>query len=122
MGDKCSVLIVEDDADVRGALAAILETQGFTVAEAEHGLEALRHLRASSCTCLIVLDLFMPTMDGWKFRDEQVKDPHLAAIPVVVVSADQDAARRAGATLGVAAAMQKPVDLDRFIDVVRQFC
>jgi CheY-like chemotaxis protein len=122
MADKCSVLIVEDDADVRGALAAILETQGFRVAEAEHGLEALRHLRASPCTCLIVLDLFMPTMDGWKFRDEQVKDPALAAIPVVVVSADQDAARRAGATLGVAAAMQKPVDLDRFIDVVRQFC
>jgi CheY-like chemotaxis protein len=122
MGNACSVLIVEDDADVRGALAAILENQGFSVAEAEHGLDALRQLRSSPCTCLIVLDLFMPTMDGWKFRDEQVKDPKLAGIPVVVVSADQDAARKAGATMGVAAAMNKPIDFDKFVDVVSQFC
>jgi CheY-like chemotaxis protein len=68
-----------------------------------------------------VLDLFMPTMNGWKFREEQVKDPNLASIPVVVISADPAAARQA-ADLGVAATMPKPVDFDRLLSIVGQYC
>lgn len=121
MGDLCKVLIVEDDADTREALAAVLESHGFRVAEAENGLAALAHLRSADCTCLIVLDLFMPQMNGWTFRQEQVKDPAIASIPVVVVSADPAAARRAQ-SLGVVAAMTKPLDFSRFVDVISQHC
>ncbi len=86
------VLVVEDDADVRGALAAVLEVAGYQVVEASHGGEALDHLRAATKTfCMILLDLFMPTMNGWAFRAEQMKDPDMAAIPVIVVSADATA-------------------------------
>jgi CheY-like chemotaxis protein len=121
MGAACKVLVVDDDADSRGAVAALLEAQGYSVAEAEDGLDALKQLRASTCTCLVVLDLFMPIMNGWTFREEQVRDPALANIPVVVVSADSSAARQA-TSLGVEAAMAKPLDFDRFLDVVGRYC
>src|SRR5262247_2351162 len=121
MTDACRVLIVEDDADVRGAVATVLEVEGYRVGEAEHGLDALEQLRSSTCTCLIVLDLFMPTMNGWKFREEQVKDPALAGIPVVVISADAAAAQRA-ASLGVVETMAKPIDFDRLLDIVGRYC
>ena len=121
MAEACSVLIVEDDADTRDALAAILESMGYAVAAAGDGIDALEHLRSSACTCLIVLDLFMPRMNGWAFREEQMKDPQLSTIPVVVVSADPAAARQA-ASLGVAATMAKPLDFDRLAKVVAQYC
>jgi CheY-like chemotaxis protein len=121
MSDVCEVLVVEDDADTREALAAVLQSHGFRVAEAEDGAAALSHLRAAKCVCLIVLDLFMPRMNGWTFRQEQVKDPALASIPVLVVSADPAAARQAQ-SLGVVAAMTKPLDFRRFVDVISQHC
>jgi CheY-like chemotaxis protein len=121
MAEACSVLVVEDDDDTRDALAAILESQGYAVAEAGDGVDALEHLRGSNCVCLIVLDLFMPRMNGWTFRQEQMKDPKLAEIPVVVVSADPAAARQAK-ELGVAAAMAKPIDFDRLVEVVSRYC
>ena len=116
-----SVLIVEDDADVRESLAAILEAEGYQVIEAENGAVALDQLRRSSPVCLILLDLFMPTMNGWAFRDEQLRDPTLAPIPVVVISADAAAARRA-ATLGVVSALTKPLDFDRLLQIVGEYC
>jgi CheY-like chemotaxis protein len=116
-----SVLVVEDDPDLRGALAAILEGAGYGVVEAEHGREALRHLRSGLTICLIVLDLFMPEMNGWAFRAEQTKDARLAAIPVVIISADSKSAERARA-LGVVTALTKPIDIDRLLQVLGQHC
>ena len=90
-----SVLVVEDDEDVRGAVAAFLEVKGYAVIEATNGREALACLTTPESVCLIVLDLFMPDMNGWAFRNEQLKDPRLAIIPVIVISADHSAIRRA---------------------------
>lgn len=116
------ILLVEDDPDVRGAVAAVLESAGYRVVEAEHGREALQHLRAAaSAFCLILLDLFMPEMNGWAFRTEQMQDPTLARIPVLVLSADSQAANRA-ITPGVIAAMTKPIEFDRLLQVVAQHC
>lgn len=116
------VMIIEDEADVRESLAAVLETEGYPVIEAEHGLDALQHLRtAADEVCMILLDLFMPVMNGWAFRDEQVRDPVLAAIPVVVITADPAAARRAAA-LGVVDAMTKPIDFERLLTLVAKHC
>jgi CheY-like chemotaxis protein len=116
-----SILIVEDDPDVRGALAAVLESEGYRVLEAGDGRQALRRLRDSTSICLILLDLFMPEMNGWEFRAEQMKDPELAAIPVLVISADSAAAKRA-ITPGVVAAMTKPVEFPSLLEVIGQHC
>ena len=80
------VLVVEDDPDVREALADALADHGFEVACATDGREALRILRERAAD-VIVLDLMMPGMNGWQFRAEQKKDPALAHLPIVVVSA-----------------------------------
>ena len=115
------ILIVEDDPDVRGALAAVLEDQGYGVVEAENGRQALEQLRSGTEFCLILLDLFMPEMNGWAFRAEQMSDPRLASIPVVVISADSAAAKRA-VSPGIVAAMTKPVEFGSLLDVVGQHC
>src|ERR1700745_3213951 len=82
------VLVVEDNTEVRQALVALLQDEGYHVAEAVDGVSALRLLRAGEVRpCLIVLDLMMPRMSGWDFRMEQSSDRRLASIPVVGVSA-----------------------------------
>jgi CheY-like chemotaxis protein len=117
-----SILLVEDDPDVRDAVAAVLESAGYRVVAAEHGEEALNHLRTrASGFCLILLDLFMPEMNGWAFRTEQLRDPALADIPVLVLSADSHAAQRA-ITPGVVGAMTKPIEFDRLLEVIAAHC
>src|SRR5712691_6808566 len=101
-----SILIVEDDDAVREALATFLELQGYDVVEAAHGEEALRQLRSARPFCMILLDLMMPVMNGWEFRTHLLSDPTLASIPVVVVTADNSAAKKAAA-VGVAGYMMK---------------
>jgi CheY-like chemotaxis protein len=112
------VLVVDDDADVRAALAEILEIHGYVVASAANGKEALALLReAAARPAVIVLDVLMPEMDGWQFRAEQKKDPALAAIPVVVVSAMRNADG-----FDAAAVFHKPVNVDRLLAALDQIC
>ena len=116
------VLIVEDDDDVRGAYAAFLEGAGYDVVEAADGAEALRELRTlPEEVCLILLDLFMPNMNGWAFRAEQLRDPRLASIPVVVVSADSRTDEKA-AQLGAIGHLQKPINMDALVSLVGTHC
>jgi CheY-like chemotaxis protein len=84
---RSCVLIVEDDADIRESLGDALEFEGYDVATAGNGFEALRLLRSGLKPGVILLDLVMPIMSGWQFRQVQLADPSLAGIPVVVVSA-----------------------------------
>lgn len=116
-----SVLVVEDDDDVRAALTTLLELHGYHVREATNGHEALAHLADPTAICLILLDLFMPDMNGWTFRTEQMKDPRVAHIPVVVISADASAAQRA-VSPGVIATLTKPVEFDTLLQVVGEYC
>ena len=88
------VLIVEDDPDVRDALSEDLADHGAEVIEARDGAEALDRMREHHPD-VVVLDLLMPTMDGWQFRIEQRRDPELARVPVVAMSASGTAAARA---------------------------
>jgi CheY-like chemotaxis protein len=116
-----AVLVVEDDADVRAAIGLLLETHGFPVIEAEHGAAALDALRGNHGVGVVLLDLMMPVMDGWTFRDLQRREPAIATVPVVVVSADataRDTARELRADAWIA----KPVDFDRLVEVVRRYC
>jgi CheY-like chemotaxis protein len=112
------VLLVEDDVDVREAVTDTLEDAGYRVIAARHGQEALEVLRnGGPRPCLILLDLMMPVMDGWQFRDLQSKDPELADIPVVALSAHGGLH-----ALGAADHLRKPVQLRALMDVVERFC
>jgi CheY-like chemotaxis protein len=116
------VLVVEDDPDIQETIRDLLEARGCVVDVADDGLHALERLRgARRRTCLILLDLMMPTMNGWQFRELQLKEPDLASVPVVVLSADGSTAQRA-AELGVAGYLRKPVQLDDLLATVERFC
>lgn len=81
------VLVVEDDRELRAAVTDVLRLEGFEVAEAENGLDALLCLRsAAALPDVLVLDLVMPVMTGWELRQAQLADPALAGIPVVLLS------------------------------------
>jgi CheY-like chemotaxis protein len=115
------ILIVEDDASVREALAAFLEGEGYSVVEAGDGAEALACLRGNEPVGLILLDLMMPVMNGWEFRDAQTSDPSLASIPVVIITADNSAVRQA-AQAGVAGCLLKPLEFPELLSYVGRYC
>src|SRR5262245_53475016 len=85
-----SVLIVEDDFDFRDALQTLLTLHGLEVSCAFDGREALDLLHRGLDPCVILLDMMMPRMSGAAFRQAQLQDPRLEAIPVVVLSASDD--------------------------------
>jgi CheY-like chemotaxis protein len=115
-----SVLVVDDNEDIRMTIRDVLEEQGFSVACAANGREALEMLmRGLSRPALILLDLTMPEMDGWTFRHEQQKVPRLAQIPVVLFSGHHDAAR-AAQSLNAAALMTKPLLVDGMVTLVKR--
>ncbi len=114
------VLVVEDDRDTREMLALCLELEGFPVVTASNGMEGLERLKREGAS-LVLLDLMMPVMNGEQFREEQLRQPSLAHVPVVCISAMHDAPRRA-AVLHVDACISKPFDLEQVLDVVRSQC
>jgi len=120
---NAQILVVEDDPGIRDALRELLQIEGFGVATAENGAQALQLLDdALPSPCLILLDLMMPVMDGWTFLEHLKRHPgdRRAALPVAVVSAASDltgVTERYGCDV-----LRKPIDLDRLLDVARQHC
>ena len=115
-----SVMIVEDDRDTREMLARFLELEGFEVREAANGQVALEALHEHASTCVILLDLMMPVMNGWQFRKAQSSDPEIANIPVVVVTAA--GAREQIPAIDADAWLSKPVDFDRLLQTIDPLC
>jgi len=115
------VLVVEDDPDLLGSLAAFLQAEGYSVECARHGLEALGRLRGGSRPAVILLDLMMPIMTGWEFRYEQRQDSELCRIPVVVVSGMYDSFRHA-AWLEADGYVQKPIPVETLLETVQRYC
>jgi CheY-like chemotaxis protein len=116
-----TILIVDDDFDMRDSLVDILEDEGFDIAKAADGLEALTYLRAHPAPRLILLDWMMPRCDGANFRAQQRADPALADIPVVLLTADARVEEKVTA-LQVNDFLLKPVKLHRLLEVVRKYC
>lgn len=116
-----AILIVDDDPDIREALLDVLTDHGYSAEALSNGREALEYLRAGARPQLILLDLMMPVMDGLQFRHEQVSDPELRELPVLLISAGNDVAKSAQA-LGVPHSMRKPLDLAKLLEVVARHC
>ena len=118
MGDRTRtrILLVDDDAAFRDAVTRLLEANGYTTVAAGDGQQALGVLRTSTAPALILLDLRMPVMDGPTFRAEQLRDPSLRSIPVLVLSADRTAA--GDQRFRGVASCPKPVDPDDLLRAV----
>jgi signal transduction histidine kinase len=116
-GAKSRLLVVEDDQGIREPLAALLSEEGYEIALAENGQDALGKLRAGRTPDLIVLDLRMPVMDGWEFRAIQKQDPTLGLIPVVAISADASAQAVA---ISADAYLRKPLDPSELLRTIER--
>ena len=113
------VLVVDDNPEVRDALGALLESDGYRTITAADGRDALDVLRrAEVLPCLVILDLMMPLVDGWDFRAAQSRDARLAGIPVIVVSAHPLA--EFAKNTGAAAVIAKPADPEKLLAAVEQ--
>jgi CheY-like chemotaxis protein len=112
-------MLIEDDTVARTLLGTILEEAGCTVVTAANGRDALDLLRAGERPSVILLDLKMPVMSGWEFREQQRRDARLADIPIVVLSADGDL-DEVCAALGAAACFSKPIDPEGLLVAIRK--
>ena len=104
-----TILIVDDDSDVRKSLSDFLEDEGYTVTAASNGRNALDLMRAGVRPAVILLDLMMPGMDGWDFRQAQLEDPAIASVPVVIVTASGFSAETIRTQFAPAAFVSKPI-------------
>ncbi len=108
------VLVVDDESDIRLAVAEILSYEGFQVVSACDGAEALDKARTHHPS-VVLLDLMMPRMNGWEFRRAQQHDPEVSNIPVVVLSALGPDGLEADGYVG------KPFDMDDLVSAVRRY-
>lgn len=111
-----AVLVVEDDAALSEMMGQLLHLEGFAPVVVSNGLEALKLLRLGFPVKCILLDLMMPIMDGWAFRREQQRDPAIAGIPVIVLSALESR------DVDALALFRKPLNFDALIRCVRAAC
>jgi CheY-like chemotaxis protein len=116
------IFVVEDEEMIRDSIVEFLDEQGYDAVGAADGRDALDKLAAAAPRpCLILLDLMMPVMDGRAFREQQLKTPELAEIPIIVFSAYRDVARTA-ADLNAAGHLEKPLRLTDLLETVRRHC
>ncbi len=113
------VMIVEDDPEIRKLLHTVLEKHAYPVVEAPHGQAALALLAHDPLPGVILLDLYLPVMDGWELREAQLEDPRLATIPVVVISAAADVLIE---PLDAVQVIKKPLDLQHLLSIVARYC
>jgi two-component system sensor histidine kinase/response regulator len=112
-----TVMVVDDEKDPRESVCEWLIAQGYAVIPARDGADALQRLRSENCKPdVILLDLMMPGMNGWQFREQQANDPRIADIPVVVITANRD-------TRGIQAddTLFKPVNPELLLQTVKRF-
>lgn len=111
------VLVVEDDRHIRETLVEMLDESGYRVDSVSNARDALTRAERGPIPDVILLDLMMPTMDGWQFRVEQRTRPRIADIPVVVISADVSAKAIA---IDADAFVKKPFDFDTLHGVIER--
>lgn len=118
-GRRPTILVVEDDPDLRLVHSEILSHEGYTVLAASDGVEALELVENEGPPAVILLDLRMPRMNGWDLADRLRRRPGWRDIPIVVVAAHYRIADEAAA-IGARAWLHKPVSIDLLLRVVGQ--
>lgn len=116
VADPRTIVLVEDDDAIRETVAALLVDEGFKVAQAANGELGLVELRKAADPCLVLLDLWMPVMNGWQMLAELRADGKLRRVPVVVISA----AGQLPPPQGAAAFLRKPITLEVLLETVEQ--
>ncbi len=117
--EPMTVLVVDDDIDVRAGIAALLQSSGYKATLAANGAEALELLRLGPLPSLILVDLAMPVMDGESFCTACSEDATLAPIPRLIISAD--AATAVKLTRHEAAGfLGKPLQAGALLDAIEQ--
>lgn len=112
------MLVVEDDPEIRFVVRQVLESEGYSVVEAENGQQAVSRIDQGLSPHLILLDLNMPVMDGKEFLSVRKSRPDMHSIPVIVITASMNEKAADGAT----AFLRKPPDLERLIALVQEHC
>jgi CheY-like chemotaxis protein len=111
------VLIVDDERDIRDSLEEFFRDEGFDVATAANGDEALKQLTGTEpLPCAVLLDLFMPVLNGVEVYGRMQQDDRLRTVPVIISTSDPSRAP-SGVLI-----MKKPIDLNRLLNVIRQTC
>ena len=113
-----SVLVVDDDPNIRKMIIAALRREGYAFAEAPNGKEALEIMRAQHPS-VVVLDLMMPIVSGWEVLQERENDPELRQIPVIIVSATRAPEIATAVDKGICAFLPKPFDINVLTALVR---
>ena len=111
-----SILVVEDNDDVRDTLCDALTQEGYPVYTCKNGKEALLKLKQIPGPALVLLDLMMPVMNGWQFLENQQNDAKISGNPVVILSAVNFKGE------GAAASLTKPVNLGDLLTQVQEYC
>jgi CheY-like chemotaxis protein len=112
-----TVLVVEDEEDLREMIREALELNGYTVVTAEDGRQALAQLTRIQHLCLVLIDLLMPGMNGWDLFDELRRRSELDHVPVVVHSSVSERA-----PAGVTRVLKKPLTFGELLSTVREYC
>ncbi len=118
MPAAATLLVVEDDDDIRETYGEVLRGEGFHVLESHNGAHALEMLQGGFRPDLILLDQTMPVMNGRAFREAQMRDPTLASIPVLLMTA-ANAVDDLVADLQPQAVVRKPIGFDPLLAAVR---
>jgi CheY-like chemotaxis protein len=119
MKNTSTVLIVEDDEDIRELMKILLEGDGYQVNVAVDGLDAFEQLQTGARPTLILLDLMMPRMDGEQFL-KQIHSSRFSNTPVIIMSG-HNATQKKADEHDVACWLMKPVELDDLLKAVRRF-
>src|ERR1041384_371703 len=114
-----SILIVEDDASVAGALSRFLDAVGYSTTSARDGREALDVLQRGVCPSVLLVDLMMPVMSGWELIERLKRDVTLSEIPVVVISGYPRPAAPAKLRDANVPVVEKPIRFDDLLHTIR---
>jgi CheY-like chemotaxis protein len=114
---KHTVLVVEDEEDLREMMREALELNGYAVITADEGHRALAQLSRIEHLCLVLIDLLMPGMNGWELLQELRARPEFDQLPVVVYSSVSERAPK-----GATRVLQKPLSFGELLSTVREYC
>jgi len=118
---KKTILLVQSDVAFSEALRLVLKAEGYSVLVAANGDDAFDLLQRHALPDIILLDLKLPVMDGYEFRQNQMQDPTLASIPVIVLAAPDEIADEQADLLGHVGRVQKPIDADVVLAAIQRF-